>query len=218
MITSKNVVLEAALRTPQFYLLWLVLFLNVTAGIGVIGQASLMIQDIFGVTAVAAAGFVGLISLFNMGGRIFWASLSDFIGRKRTYAIFFIVGAVLYAFVPTWGHLHAIVLFVVSFLLIITMYGGGFATVPAYLRDLYGTVNVGAIHGALLTAWSAAGIAGPVLINYIREYEIHHGVAKADAYSVTMYLMAALLVVGLLCDLSVRPVAERYYLEAPTQT
>ncbi|MGA2760815.1 MAG: OFA family MFS transporter [Candidatus Cybelea sp.] len=218
MITSKNVVLEAALRTPQFYLLWLVLFLNVTAGIGVIGQASLMIQDIFGVTAVAAAGFVGLISLFNMGGRIFWASLSDFIGRKRTYAIFFIVGAVLYAFVPTWGHLHAIVLFVVSFLLIITMYGGGFATVPAYLRDLYGTVNVGAIHGALLTAWSAAGIAGPVLINYIREYEIHHGVAKADAYSVTMYLMAALLVVGLLCDLSVRPVAERYHLEAPAQT
>jgi MFS family permease len=218
MITSKNVVLEAALRTPQFYLLWLVLCLNVTAGIGVIGQASLMIQDIFGVTAVAAAGFVGLISLFNMGGRIFWASLSDFIGRKRTYAIFFIVGAVLYAFVPTWGHLHAIVLFVVSFLLIISMYGGGFATIPAYLRDLYGTVNVGAIHGALLTAWSAAGIAGPVLINYIREYEINHGVAKADAYSVTMYVMAALLVVGLLCDLAVRPVAERYYLEAPTQT
>ncbi len=218
MITRKNVVLEAALRTPQFYLLWLVLCLNVTAGIGVIGQASLMIQDIFGVTAVAAAGFVGLISLFNMGGRIFWASLSDFIGRKQTYAIFFIVGAVLYAFVPTWGHLHAIVLFVVSFLLIISMYGGGFATVPAYLRDLYGTVNVGAIHGALLTAWSVAGIAGPVLINYIREYEIHHGVAKADAYSVTMYLMAALLVVGLLCDLAVRPVAERYYLKEQTQT
>ncbi len=218
MITRKNVVLESALRTPQFYLLWLVLCLNVTAGIGVIGQASLMIQDIFGVTAVAAAGFVGLISLFNMGGRIFWASLSDFIGRKQTYAIFFIVGAVLYAFVPTWGHLHAIVLFVVSFLLIISMYGGGFATVPAYLRDLYGTVNVGAIHGALLTAWSVAGIAGPVLINYIREYEIHHGVAKADAYSVTMYLMAALLVVGLLCDLAVRPVAERYYLKEQVQT
>ena len=218
MITSKNVVLERALRTPQFYLLWLVLCLNVTAGIGVIGQASLMIQDIFGVTAVAAAGFVGLISLFNMGGRIFWASLSDFVGRKRTYAIFFIAGAVLYAFVPTLGHLHAVALFVLSFLLIISMYGGGFATIPAYLRDLYGTVNVGAIHGALLTAWSVAGIAGPVLINYIREYEINHGVAKADAYSVTMYVMAALLVVGLLCDLAVRPVDERHYLEAQTVT
>jgi MFS family permease len=218
MITTKNVVLERALRTPQFYLLWLVLCLNVTAGIGVIGQASLMIQDIFGVTAVAAAGFVGLISLFNMGGRIFWASLSDFIGRKRTYAIFFIAGAALYAFVPTWGHLHAVALFVLSFLLIISMYGGGFATIPAYLRDLYGTVNVGAIHGALLTAWSVAGIAGPVLINYIREYEINHGIAKADAYSVTMYVMAALLVVGLVCDLAVRPVDERYYLEAQTVT
>ena len=218
MITSKNVVLERALRTPQFYLLWLVLCLNVTAGIGVIGQASLMIQDIFGVTAVAAAGFVGLISLFNMGGRIFWASLSDFVGRKRTYAIFFVAGALLYAFVPTWGHLHAAALFVLSFLLIISMYGGGFATIPAYLRDLYGTVNVGAIHGALLTAWSVAGIAGPVLINYIREYEINHGVAKADAYSVTMYVMATLLVVGLLCDLAVRPVDDRHYLEAQTVT
>jgi MFS family permease len=216
MITTKNVLLEGALRTPQFYLLWLVLCLNVTAGIGVISQASLMIQDIFGVTAVAAAGFVGLISLFNMGGRIFWASLSDFIGRKRTYAIFFILGAALYAFVPTWGHLHAVALFVASFLLIITMYGGGFATIPAYLRDLYGTINVGAIHGALLTAWSVAGIAGPVLINYIREYEIHHGVAKADAYSITMYVMAALLVVGLLCDLAVRPVSARHNVETQT--
>jgi MFS family permease len=216
MITTKNVLLEGALRTPQFYLLWLVLCLNVTAGIGVISQASLMIQDIFGVTAVAAAGFVGLISLFNMGGRIFWASLSDYIGRKQTYAIFFIVGAALYAFVPTWGHLNALALFVLSFLLIITMYGGGFATIPAYLRDLYGTVNVGAIHGALLTAWSVAGIAGPVLINYIREYEIHHGVAKADAYSVTMYVMAALLVIGLLCDLAVRPVDARQQVEPQT--
>jgi MFS family permease len=216
MITTKNVLLEGALRTPQFYLLWLVLCLNVTAGIGVISQASLMIQDIFGVTAVAAAGFVGLISLFNMGGRIFWASLSDYIGRKQTYAIFFIVGAALYAFVPTWGHLNALALFVLSFLLIITMYGGGFATIPAYLRDLYGTVNVGAIHGALLTAWSVAGIAGPVLINYIREYEIHHGVAKADAYSVTMYVMAALLVIGLVCDLAVRPVDARQQVEPQT--
>jgi MFS family permease len=218
MITTRNVSRDQALRTPQFYLLWLVLCLNVTAGIGIIGQASLMIQDIFGVTAVAAAGFVGLMSLFNMGGRIFWASLSDFIGRKTTYAIFFILGALLYLLIPTFGHMHAIVLFVLAVLVILTMYGGGFSTIPAYLRDLYGAVQVGAIHGALLTAWSVAGVAGPVLVNYIRQYQIDHGVAKADAYSVTMYVMASLLVVGLICNLAIRPVDERHYLEAQTAT
>jgi MFS family permease len=213
MITTRNVVREQALRTPQFYLLWLVLCLNVTAGIGILGQASLMIQDMFGVTAIAAAGFVGLISIFNMGGRIFWASLSDFIGRKTIYAIFFVVGSVLYALLPTFGHAHALALFVLSILIIISMYGGGFASIPAYLRDLYGTINVGAIHGALLTAWSVAGIVGPVLVNYIRQYQIDHGVAKADAYSVTMYVMASLLAVGLLSNLAVRPVHDRHYLE-----
>lgn len=216
LITTKNVSRDQALRTPQFYLLWLVLCLNVTAGIGVIGQASLMIQDMFGVTAIAAAGFVGLMSLFNMGGRIFWASLSDFIGRRTTYTIFFVLGAVLYVLVPTFGHMHAIALFVLAVLVILSMYGGGFATIPAYLRDLFGTVEVGAIHGALLTAWSAAGVAGPVLVNYIREYQINHGVAKADAYSITMYVMASLLVVGLISNLAIRRVHERHHLEAQT--
>ena len=219
LITTYNVLLEQAIKTPQFYFLWIVLFVNVTAGIGVISQASLMIQEMFGVTAIAAAGFVGLMSIFNMGGRIFWASMSDFMGRKTTYVIFFVLGAVLYVLVPTFGHIHSLVLFVLSFLVIISMYGGGFATIPAYLRDLFGTVNVGAIHGAILTAWSAAGVAGPVLVNYIREYQINHGVAKADAYSITMYIMAGLLVVGLVSNLSVRPVQERYHLEeqpAPT--
>ncbi len=218
MITAGNVSRDQALRTPQFYLLWLVLCLNVTAGIGVLGQASLMIQEMFSVTAIAAAGFVGLLSLFNMAGRIFWASLSDYIGRKTTYAIFFVFGAVLYFLVPTFGRMHALPLFVLAFLVILSMYGGGFATIPAYLRDLFGTVQVGAIHGALLTAWSVAGVAGPVLINYIREYQINHGVAKADAYSVTMYIMAGLLVVGLLCNLAVRPVHERHNLERQPAT
>ncbi|MFY9663574.1 MAG: OFA family MFS transporter [Candidatus Cybelea sp.] len=218
MITTRNVARDQALRTPQLYLLWLVLCLNVTAGIGVIGQASLMIQDMFGVTAIAAAGFVGLMSLFNMGGRIFWASLSDFIGRKTTYTIFFILGTVLYFLIPTFGHMHAIVLFVLAVLVILTMYGGGFATIPAYLRDLFGTIEVGAIHGALLTAWSVAGVAGPVLVNYIRQYQIDRGVATADAYSVTMYVMAALLVVGLICNFAIRPVHDRHYLEAQTAT
>jgi MFS family permease len=218
LVTTNNVLLEQAIKTPQFYLLWFVLFLNVTAGIGVLGQASLMIQEMFGVTAVAAAGFVGLMSIFNMGGRIFWASMSDFMGRKTTYVIFFVLGAILYVIVPSSGHLHSIALFVVAFLIIISMYGGGFSTIPAYLRDLYGTVNVGAIHGAILTAWSAAGIAGPVLVNYIREYQITHGVAKADAYTITMYLMALLLVVGLFCNLAVRALDERHYMTAQPST
>jgi MFS family permease len=218
MMTTGNVLLEQSLKTPQFYLLWFVLFLNVTAGIGVLGQASLMIQEMFGVTAIAAAGFVGLMSIFNMGGRIFWASMSDFMGRKTTYVIFFVLGALLYVAVPSTGHLHSVALFVLAFLIIISMYGGGFATIPAYLRDLYGTINVGAIHGAVLTAWSAAGIAGPVLVNYIREYQITHGVAKADAYNITMYLMAILLIVGLFCNLAVRPLHERYFMAVQPST
>ena len=214
LITARQVLRAQALQTPQFYLLWFVLFLNVTAGIGVLSQASLMIQDVLGVSVAAAAGFVGLLSLFNMGGRIFWASMSDFLGRKSTYVIFFVVGAILYALTPTLGNAHNIVLFVLAYCIVLTFYGGGFATVPAYLRDLFGTVEVGAIHGVLLTAWSAAGVAGPVLLNYIRQYEINSGVPKADAYGVTMYLMAILLVIGLLCNLAIRPVADRYYMPA----
>jgi MFS family permease len=211
MMTTRNVVVGEAIKTPQFWLLWGVLFLNVTAGIGVLGQASLMIQEMFGVAVAAAAGFVGLLSLFNMGGRIFWASMSDFLGRKRTYMIFFALGAILYALVPTFGHIHSIVLFILAYGIILSMYGGGFATIPAYLRDMFGTVQVGAIHGVLLTAWSAAGVAGPVLVNYIREYQINHGVAKADAYSVTMYIMAGLLIVGFICNWLVKPLDERHY-------
>jgi len=211
LITTQNVLVGEAVKTPQFWLLWAVLFLNVTAGIGVLGQASLMAQEMFGVSVAAAAGFVGLLSLFNMGGRIFWASTSDFLGRKPTYMIFFALGCVLYALVPTFGHTHSIVLFFLAYAIILSMYGGGFATIPAYLRDLFGTANVGAIHGVLLTAWSAAGIAGPVLVNYIREYQITQGVAKADAYSVTMYIMAVLLVVGFIANFLVSPLDERHY-------
>jgi MFS family permease len=202
-----DVTADAAILTLQFWLLWAVLFLNVTAGIGVLGQASPMIQEMFPgrVAAAAAAGFVGLLSLFNMAGRFCWSSLSDAVGRKATYAIFFILGAVLYALTPQIGRLGLLILFVLAYGVIISMYGGGFATIPAYLRDLFGTSQVGAIHGRLLTAWSAAGIAGPVLVNYIREYQINHNVPRAEAYTVTMYIMAGLLVVGLVCDLLVRP-------------
>jgi MFS family permease len=214
MITLRHVHVDVAWKTPQFWLLWAVLFLNVSAGIGILEQASPMIQEMFKgrVTASAAAGFVGLLSLFNMGGRFGWSSLSDRIGRKRTYAVFFTLGPLLYVTLPFAGRIGSVLLFVAAAALIITMYGGGFATVPAYLSDLFGTQFVGAIHGRLLTAWSAAGVAGPVLVNYIREYQIQHGVPAAQAYNVTMFLMAGLLVVGFFCNLAVRPVAERHYM------
>jgi MFS family permease len=214
LVTTKNVFVYDALKTPQFWLIWWVLCLNVTAGIGVLGQASAMSQEMFPgrVTVTAAAGFVGLMSLFNMGGRFFWASLSDAIGRKNTYFVFFILGFILYSSVPHAGHIGSIALFVLCFCIIISMYGGGFATVPAYLRDMFGTRYVGAIHGLLLTAWSMAGIFGPVLVNYIRQYNIVHGVAKAQAYNITMYVMAALLLVGLLCNLFITAVHERHHM------
>ncbi len=219
LTTTRHVYVYEALKTPQFWLIWWVLCLNVTAGIGVLGQASAMIQEMFPghVTAVAAAGFVGLMSLFNMAGRFFWASTSDLIGRKNTYFCFFVIGAVLYAAVPHTGTIGSVTLFVLCFLVIISMYGGGFATVPAYLRDMFGTRYVGAIHGMLITAWSAAGIFGPVLVNYIRAYNVSHGVAAAQAYNITMYLMAVLLVIGFFCNLFITSVKERHYMSSEAE-
>ena len=215
LITKNDVYVYDALKTPQFWLIWWVLCLNVTAGIGVLGQASAMSQEMFPgrVSAVAAAGFVGLISLFNMLGRFFWASISDYIGRKNTYFCFFVLGTVLYVLVPHTGTIGSVSLFVICFLVILSMYGGGFSTVPAYLKDMFGTRYVGAIHGLLLTAWSAAGIFGPVLVNYIREYQIDNGVPKAQAYNTTMYIMAGLLVIGFICNALVRAVHERYHMK-----
>jgi hypothetical protein len=214
LITTNNVFVYQALKTPQFWLIWWVLCLNVTAGIGVLGQASAMSQEMFPgvITPVAAAGFVGLMSLFNMGGRFAWASISDFIGRRNTYFIFFVLGFILYAIVPFAGGTGNVALFVLCFLIIISMYGGGFATVPAYLRDMFGTQYVGAIHGLLLTAWSMAGIFGPVLVNYIRQYNITHGVPHAQAYNVTMYVMDVLLVIGLICNFFVTAVDSKHHL------
>ncbi len=173
-----------------------------------------MIQEMFKgrVTAIAAGGFVGLLSLFNMAGRFAWSSTSDLIGRKPTYMIFFVLGATLYIALPYTNaiHLDSVTLFVVACCLIISMYGGGFATIPAYLRDMFGASHVSAIHGRLLTAWSAAGVLGPVLVNYLREYQLNRGVPKAEAYSFTLYIMAALLVIGFLANLLVRPVSEKY--------
>jgi hypothetical protein len=218
LITTHNVEVNAASTTLQFWLLWIVLCMNVTAGIGILEQASPMIQELFKgrINAAAAAGFVALLSLFNMGGRFIWSSVSDYIGRKNTYYVFFVLGAILYFFAPRTGisGMNSVPLFVIVSAVIVSMYGGGFATVPAYLRDLFGTMEVGAIHGRLLTAWSAAGIFGPVLVNYIREYEKNHGVPLADSYLTVLYVMVGLLLVGLLANAAVRPVSARYWYQA----
>jgi len=227
--TTRHVHVNRVLRTPQFWLLWAVLCLNVTAGIGVIGMASPMLQEVFGGrllggdgplsalgpddrtrVAVLAAAFTGLLSLFNIAGRIFWASFSDVIGRRATYATFFLLGIALYAAAPQVGDAGRVGLFVAIFCVILTMYGGGFSTIPAYLADLFGTQHVGAIHGRLLTAWSAAGILGPVVVNYIREAQLARGVAAAQVYDTTLTLLAGLLAVGFVCNLLIRPVAARH--------
>ena len=213
LVTTAHVTADQAIKTPQFWLLWGVLCMNVTAGIGILAQASPLIQESFPgrVTPAAAAGFVGLLSLFNLVGRFFWSSLSDKIGRKNTYMIYLGLGMVLYYLVPSFARAGNLVFFVATFCVILSMYGGGFATIPAYLRDMFGTLQVGAIHGRLLTAWSTAAIAGPTIVTYIREYQLAQGVAKADAYSVAIYIMVAVLSVGFLCNLLTSPVAEKHH-------
>jgi len=223
LITSNNVLVDSAVKTPQFWLLFMVLGLNVSAGIGVLGQASVMIQEMFSVDSVGesaavtardAAIFVGLLSLFNMIGRFVWSSSSDYLGRKTTYSIFFILGILMYVFIPFTGKLGSVLLFTIAFSVIISMYGGGFATIPAYLKDMFGNRQIGAIHGRLLLAWSMAAIIGPVTINYLREYQIEVlEMQPAQVYNLTMYLMAGLLFIGLLCNLSIKPVDPKFHLE-----
>ena len=232
MITENNVHLDNAHKTPQFWLIWWVLCLNVSAGIGVIGMASPMLQEIFAgkliglpnvgfnaldvtqkaTIAAIAAGFTGLLSLFNIGGRFFWASLSDRIGRKNTYYCFFLLGIALYALEPTFAAMGSKLLFVVGFGIILSMYGGGFATVPAYLADMFGTQFVGAIHGRLLTAWSTAGIIGPVVVNYIREFQLAAGVPRDQLYNTTMYILCAMLIAGLICNYLIKPVDPKWHM------
>ena len=232
MITSRNVHLDDAHKTVQFWLIWAVLCLNVSAGIGVIGIASPMLQEIFGGkligepglafsaldagqkarVAAIAAGFVGLLSLFNIGGRFFWASMSDKLGRKLTYAIFFALGIALYAGAPWAANHGAQALFVLAMCVILSMYGGGFATVPAYLADIFGTQFVGAIHGRLLTAWSTAGIVGPVVVNYIRQAQVDAGIGGAKLYDGTLYILAGMLALGFVANLLIRPLKDRWFM------
>ena len=231
MITQNHVHVSKVWGIPQFWLIWMVLCMNVSAGIGVIGMASPMLQEVFGGNLIGvakkfgeldakelaaigliAAGFAALISLFNIGGRFVWASFSDKIGRKMTYVVFFVLGGLLYASIPLSAAAGNKLMFVSAICIILSMYGGGFATVPAYLADLFGTQMVGAIHGRLLTAWATAGIIGPVVVNYMREYQIGLGIPRDQVYNQTMYILVGFLVVGLICNLAVRPLAAKWFM------
>ncbi len=231
MITQRHVHVSKVWGIPQFWLIWMVLCMNVSAGIGVLGMASPMLQEVFGgslaglpgkfteldkdqlkLIATVAAGFTALLSLFNIGGRFFWASLSDKLGRKLTYVVFFVLGGLMYASVPGSSSAGNIVLFVGAFCVILSMYGGGFATVPAYLADIFGTQMVGAIHGRLLTAWATAGVLGPVVVNYMREYQLGLGIPREQVYNQTMYILVGMLVVGLVCNLLVRPLDDKWFM------
>jgi len=234
MIATRHVHLKNAHKTPQFWLLWLVLCMNVSAGIGIIGAAAPMLQETFGgaligypdkdfadikkdeaLTAAAAAvgaGFVGIISLFNIFGRFAWATSSDKLGRKRTYYIFFVLGALTYCAATYFAGLKSLALFVAAFCVIASMYGGGFATIPAYLADMFGTQFVGAIHGRLLTAWSTAGILGPVVVNYMHDTRIEKGIPLNEVYAPIYLVLAGLMVVGFVANFLVKPVADKYFM------
>jgi MFS family permease len=231
MITQGHVHVKTVLKTPQFWLLWGVICMNISAGIGIIGMASPMLQEIFGgkliglnlgygdlnaeqLTQIATigAGFAGLLSLFNILGRFAWSSISDYIGRKNTFFIFFVLGITLYALIPTIRNTGSNALFVATFCVLVSIYGGGFATLPAYLADLFGTQMVSAIQGRVLTAWSTAGILGPVLVNYLREFQLASGVPVSQAYDLTMYILSGLLVIGFICNVFIKPVAKKFFM------
>jgi MFS family permease len=231
MITQRHIHVKNVFRIKQFWLLWGVLCMNVSAGIGVIGMSSPMLQEVFGgqliglaktygeldksqlaAIAAVAAGFTALLSLFNIGGRFFWASLSDKIGRKTTFVVFFILGCLLYISIPGSANTGNKLLFVAAFCIIVSMYGGGFSTIPAYLADLFGTQMVGAIHGRLLTAWATAGILGPVIVNYMREYQLGLGIPRAQVYNQTMFILAGMLVIGLICNLLIGPIPDKWFM------
>lgn len=203
-----------AVKTPQFWLLWTVLFCNVTAGIGILENASPMIRDYFSQIDVAsAAGFVGLLSLANMAGRFVWSSVSDYLGRKRMYMAYLGIGLLMYAVIAAFGG-GSLVVFVLATLVILSFYGGGFATAPAYLRDLFGVYQVGAIHGRLLTAWSAAGVAGPVIVNAVVEHRTAEGARGPEVYTTSLLIMVGVLAVGFVANLLIKPVAARYAVAA----
>lgn len=234
MIATRHVHLKMAHKTPQFWLLWLVLCMNVSASIGIIGAAAPMLQETFGgaligenaidyaqikldegltaKAAAVAAAFVGLISLLNIFGRIAWASSSDKLGRKPTYFVFFVLGILMYLLAAWAADAKMMLLFLLAIFVIVSMYGGGFATIPAYLADMFGTQFVGAIHGRLLTAWSTAGILGPVIVNYMHDIRVEQQVPYGQIYHPIFFVLAAILCVGLVANALVKPVADKFFM------
>lgn len=215
MMTTANVSANNAIKTPQFWLLWIILAFNVTAGIGILEKAAPMIRDFFSgtdssVSVAAAAGFVALLSLANMLGRFVWSSTSDLVGRRNIYRLYLGVGALLYLTIALTTNTSKLV-FVLSAMLIISFYGGGFATIPAYLKDLFGTFEVGAIHGRLLTAWSAAGVLGPLIVNAIADWRAAAGSEGPALYLTSLYVMIGLLVIGFIANELVRPVDPKFH-------
>ncbi|RDG36423.1 OFA family MFS transporter [Streptomyces corynorhini] len=213
---------RSAVRTPQFWCLWVVLCMNVTAGIGVLEKAAPMITDFFArtdtpVSVSAAAGFVALLSAANMAGRIGWSSTSDLIGRKNVYRVYLGAGAVMYLLIALFGDASK-PLFVICALVILSFYGGGFATIPAYLKDLFGTYQVGAIHGRLLTAWSTAGVLGPLIVNKVADSQEAAGKSGAGLYGLSFAIMIGLLAVGFVANELVRPVHPRHHVPDPKET
>lgn len=182
----KQYTVSEAMKTWQFYALWWVFFTNITCGIGLLAVASPMAQEVIKMSPMAAASMVGIIGLLNGGGRIFWSTISDYIGRRNTYIMFFAIE--IAAFYMLAGVTDSF-LFQALIFLIITCYGGGFSCMPAYLSDIYGTKQLSAIHGRILTAWGLAGIAGPLLLSQIYE--------RTHSYSVTLYFFSACFVVSL---------------------
>lgn len=212
MITDRSFTRNEAVRTVQFYLLWGILFINVTAGIGILAQASPMMQDLFQKSAVEAGAIVSIISLFNAGGRFFWASSSDYIGRRNTYTLFFVVQIALFLLIPGIAAAGSWTIFLACLFTVFTMYGGGFATIPAFLADIFGSENVGAIHGATLTAWSAAAITGPLIITQLSDRAraaLPAGASKVHIYDTPLQVLAAMLAIGFVLTLLVRPIQRK---------
>jgi nitrate/nitrite transporter NarK len=216
LITTANVSARNAIKTPQFWLLWVVLCFNVTAGIGILERAAPIYSDFFPdpsnpkALAAAAAGFVAMLSLANSLGRILWSTTSDFLGRKNMYRIYLGVGALLYLTLTFMTNSNKVV-FLLLAIVLLSFYGAGFATVPAYLRDLFGTYQVGAIHGRLLTAWSTAGVLGPLIVNAIADARIRAGITGPGRYTLSFSIMVGLLIVGFVCNELIRPVADTYH-------
>ncbi|MYV51931.1 OFA family MFS transporter [Streptomyces sp. SID3212] len=221
LISTAQVSAKSAVRTPQFWCLWVVLCMNVTAGIGILEKAAPMITDFFAGTSTpvsvsASAGFVALLSAANMAGRIGWSSASDLLGRKNVYRVYLGVGAVMYLLIARFGD-SSKPLFVVCALVILSFYGGGFATAPAYLKDLFGTYQVGAIHGRLLTAWSTAGVLGPLIVNWVADSQEKAGKSGSGLYGVSLTIMIGLLAVGFVANELIRPVHPRHHIPAPRE-